>query len=176
MSARGKKIRLAWVCVGLALWTLGCVITYPEYGQTYFDKPDPGPGLLHHHALLDGLENSEKVRAEFVGNRRLAHRYARCEIFRAQLMVASERAAQHLWMVWGFPFAWPGHVLTLWIWPVGETQKARAVIGATERVERAYQTSDGAFLAACEKELGSEVGQGFLESMPAIYREPVAAP
>lgn len=88
--------------------------------------------------------------------------HARCAWLRQQLFGAAVAARKHVAWVWAFPLSWPLHVATLWSWPGVELATASQVRAAASRLERAYQTSDEAFLAVCRREIKTKLGRAMV--------------
>lgn len=135
----------AWaVAVLWALLSAGCA-GLPYYARAYRDAGDqPGPGLLPAAVMEQRLARTQQARELVAGDPARAHELARCEYFRNQLLIASEKARSQLGGAGG------------------------QVVAAAERLEQAYNEDDGAFLAVCRAELATPLGEAFAQEAPAL--------
>ena len=152
------------VLLSCALLT-GC-LSYGDYAVKYRVTQNIGPGLVSSKALKKegraAIQKSEKEAAE----QKMKQRY-RCQYFRNQLVVASEKAQSHRFWIWAGPWYWPLHVMTLFLFPVEETQKANWVLKTASQMERSYQQSDEEFLRTCESlEEHPVIGESFIQENP----------
>ncbi|MEM7495789.1 MAG: hypothetical protein AAF471_06635 [Myxococcota bacterium] len=146
-------------CVLAILFSGGC-LSQRHYASLYQRKAEAPIGLDaagdFRRVSVAAHEAHRRVnvlsRDEFV-------EHTRCIWLRQRLFAAAVAARRHVGWVWAFPLSWPLHVVTLWSWPGVELATASRVRAAAARVERAYQTSDEAFLAACRREMGTKLGR-----------------
>lgn len=166
-SLRGLAIVLT-VLFGTAL--TGCT-TLESYGRQFQDGDLTVPGVEVAPALARRQHDAASSRQLLLGDAARVQQLARCEVLRGQLAIASRSATQQMWLVWGCPFVWPVDVLTLLIWPIDETGRARAIWAAAELLERAYQTDTTTFMSTCEAVVATDVGRAFV-SVQRAYGPP----
>ena len=142
----------------------GC-LSLREYAVTYRASAVVGPGLTD-SAILE-KEGRAALNAIPLPNKKKRQERLVCEYFRNQLIIAGEKAQSHRLGVWLLPWYWPLHLLTFYIVPVEETQKANLVINAAKNMEQAYQQSDDLFLETCRRELAQNpLGAAFQSENP----------
>ena len=169
-----RSCRLPTALMLLATWLLSASCqTFEAYGQRYQQSTDAIAGVPPLWQLTE-RQAATAARREAVLGEALVRELESCEHLRGQLAHASRAATTQVACVWGCPLAWPFDLLSLLVWPIGETQKAQAVWAAAERLERAYQTETRAFLAVCAEVKTSEVGRAFSEVL--VIPRPAAPP
>ena len=138
----------------------GCV-SLGEYALIYPNTQTPGPGITPPQNLVSVPVDvtGESGQREQTG--------LQCEFFRNQLFLAAEKAKQHRTNVWLLPWYWPAHWVTLYLFPIEETQKANLVLQAAHDLERAYQSSREQFIETCQYWLQHEpLGAAFRAENP----------
>ena len=157
-----RSVVLGSVLGSVVLGILGSAScqTWESYGREYAGS-GPLEGVPPASALVRRQQETAARRGAAFGEER-TRELASCEFLRAQFVHASRTASSHVACVWGCPLAWPGHLVTLFFWPVMETQKAQAVWSTAERLEHAYQSDTGTFLSVCAEVKKTEIGRAFL--------------
>ena len=153
------RLQHLFFVVVVAAVSSGCQ-TFESYGRVYPNSSDAVAGVEPYPSLLDRQKHTATRREQAVGVG-VSRRLERCEILRGQLVHASREAAGHVGLVWGCPFIWPVDLVSLLLFPIGETQKAQAVWTQAELLERAYQSDTASFLSTCEQVQKTEVGRTF---------------
>jgi hypothetical protein len=159
----------------ILVFASGCQ-TFEGYGRAWVENDRSFAGVESHAEATKRYADTRRERAAMFGTKE-ADQLERCEMLRSQLVTASRDASFNVGMVWGCPLAWPIDVVTLLLWPIGETQKAQAVWAEAERLERAYQADTKTFLEVCQQVKATPVGRAFVgvqvvRKVPATTEEP----
>lgn len=167
---RKAVFTLGCCCVFVVLMGSGC-LSQRHYASLYQRKTKAPVGL-------DAAGDFRRVSATAYQVHRRVNllardefvEHTRCIWLRQGLFAAAAAARRHVGWVWAFPLSWPLHAVTLWSWPGVELATASRVRAAAARVERAYQISDEAFLAACRREMETKLGQMMAAHLVIDYK------
>jgi hypothetical protein len=154
------------VAATASLFLLGGCITMRDYAGAYMKVARAPAGVepfskfkvrMHRTRKTRQLLSNDKAHSGLAADDNDLH----CAWFRNQLYVASIDAQKHTKIIWGVPFVWPWSVATGFYFPITQTLLANEVRETARRIEEAYQTSDDAFIAACNAEKHTSLFETF---------------